>query len=260
MITHRMARLARFTLVLQNASGVASGFLLVSVAYYLGALAAFSIGTLSDHIFAPFWPPNIVLFCSLLLAPPRRWWIFVAAVFPAHLLAEMQVGMPLSQNLVAFATNCAVATLNAWGVGRLIAGPPWFGTLRQASLYVAITVIASPAVVALGGAFVPIMGGGSVADFWTFWANWYFANALAAATLGPVFLTWFGSTEGEYPFARHKAEAVVVLLALGVACLAAFGIGPGTVKEGFVPTLLYLPVPLVLWATLRFGERGASAA
>ncbi|HET9220313.1 MAG TPA: hypothetical protein VFR18_25260, partial [Terriglobia bacterium] len=31
--------------------------LFVALAYYLGAQAAFAIGTLSDRIFAPFWPP-----------------------------------------------------------------------------------------------------------------------------------------------------------------------------------------------------------
>ena len=34
---------------------------------------------------------------------------------------------------------------------------------------------------------------------------------------------------------------------------------PGAVPAGFVPTLLYLPLPFVLWATIRFGDEGASA-
>ena len=46
---------------------------IVAIAYYLGAEIAFLIGTLSDRIFAPFWPPNIVLFCVLLVTPPRQW-------------------------------------------------------------------------------------------------------------------------------------------------------------------------------------------
>ena len=46
---------------------------IVAIAYYLGAEIAFLIGTLSDKIFAPFWPPNIVLFCALLITPPRQW-------------------------------------------------------------------------------------------------------------------------------------------------------------------------------------------
>src|ERR1041385_6509023 len=96
----------------------------VAVAYYLGAEAAFAIGTLSDRIFAPFWPPNIVLFCTLLLVPKRQWWLYIAATFPAHVIAEVAVGMPLAQLLVAFASNCVVAILNAIGVRWLLKQPP----------------------------------------------------------------------------------------------------------------------------------------
>ena len=103
----------------------------LALSYYLGAQAAFYVGTLSDRIFAPFWPPNTILFCALLLVPRRHWWL-CAAAFPAHVVAEIGVGMGPTQLLVAFVTNCAVAMLNAYGVSRFMVGPDWFGTLRQA--------------------------------------------------------------------------------------------------------------------------------
>src|SRR5689334_19748258 len=68
----------------------------VAIAYYLGAEAAFLVGTLSDKIFAPFWPPNVILFCALLVTTPRRWWVLILATFPAHVAAELGVGMPIS--------------------------------------------------------------------------------------------------------------------------------------------------------------------
>jgi len=136
--------------------------LFVAVAYYLGALAAFEIGTLTDRIFAPFWPPNVVLFCALILVPARRWWLYIAAVFPAHVLAEATVGMPAAQVLVAFGTNCLVATINAWGVQRFLKEPPWFGTLRSASIYVLLAAGIGPAAAAFGGAFVQVLGDGSI--------------------------------------------------------------------------------------------------
>src|SRR5262245_10439482 len=100
------------------------GPVLVAVAYFIGAEIAFLIGTLSDKIFAPFWPPNVILFCALLVVPERRWWLFIAAAFPAHAAAELGVGMPAGQLLVAFATNCAVAVINAAAVRRLLGHPP----------------------------------------------------------------------------------------------------------------------------------------
>src|SRR5690242_17662325 len=109
--------------------------LIVALAYYFGAQAAFWIGTLSDRLFAPFWPPNVILFCALLLVPKRQWWLYIAAAFPAHLLAETTVAMPAMQSLVAFASNCMLALLSAFLVLRFLAGPPWFGTLRQTAIY-----------------------------------------------------------------------------------------------------------------------------
>src|SRR5437868_12820162 len=108
----------------------ALGPLLLGVAYYGGAKAAFAIGTLTQ-MFAPFWPPNAVLLCALLLTPQRRWWAYVLAAFVAHLVAERNLGMPMPQLLVAFACNVAVAVLNAVLLRRALTGPPWLGDLRK---------------------------------------------------------------------------------------------------------------------------------
>jgi signal transduction histidine kinase len=238
------------------------GPLIAAIAYYCGALAAFLIGTLSDRIFAPFWPPNVILFCALLLVPYRHWWIYIAAVFPAHVVAELHVGMPMPQMLVAFATNCMVALLNAFAVRHFLGGPPWFGNLRKASRYILATAVACPAVSALGGAFVPILGGGPVDNYWIYWAHWYVANALSSLTIGPLFLTWYG--EGwrwlKAVPRRRQIEAVLLTAGVVVVCSVAFQFSASAAEAGLLPVLLYAPLPLILWTAVRFGERGASAA
>ena len=245
----------------QEAGAIVFTLAVLALSYYLGAEAAFFIGTLSDRIFAPFWPPNIILFCALLVVARRHWWLCIAAAFPAHVVAELGVGMGTTQLLVAFVTNCAVALLNAYGVRRFMVGPDWFGTLRQAGTYILITVIVSPAIGALGGAFVPLLSQGEITSYWVSWAHWYSANALAGATLGSVFMTWHNVGAGPSPVtAGPRVEMALLLFGLVGACAIAFGAGPGAVPAGFVPTLLYLPLPFVLWATIRFGAKGASAA
>jgi signal transduction histidine kinase len=238
------------------------GPLIAAVAYYCGALAAFAIGTLSDRIFAPFWPPNVILFCALLLVPSRHWGVYIAAVFPAHVVAELHVGMPAGQMLVAFATNCMVALLNAFAVRRFLGGPPWLSNLRKASQYILATAVVCPAVSALGGAFVPILGGGSVENYWIYWAHWYVANALPSLTIGPMFLTWYGEGLGWLKSVPRRRQIEAVLLAAGVvvACIVAFQFSARAADAGLLPVLLYAPLPLILWTASRFGARGASAA
>ena len=133
------------------------GLLLTGVGYLAGAEVAFAIGTLSDNFFAPFWPPNTVLFCAFIFAPYRQWWIYIAAVLPVHVFVEWQVAMPTPQIIVAFATNCAVAMLNARLVRQFLITPPWLNSFPRATLFVIGTACINPALVAFGGAFVRIL-------------------------------------------------------------------------------------------------------
>ena len=244
------------------AAGDLRGPILVSVAYFLGAESAFVVGTLSDRIFAPFWPPNVILFAVLLRAPVSRWWLYVVAVVPAHVLAELHIGMQLVPMAVALATNCMVAVLCALAVRQQLEGAPWFGTLRKASLYVIVTALVVPALVAFGGAFVLIHGDAANGNYLFAWTQWLLANSLGFLTLGPIFLTWFG--EGWRPWSGLSAarliEAGAIAIALVVVSGLAFHFAANTVEIGLTPALLYSPLPLVLWAAVRFGERGASAA
>jgi len=244
---------------LRHSAASLQGPALVALIYFFAAEAAFYIGTLSDRIFALFWPPNVVLFCALLIVPQRRWWLYIAAAFPAHVIAEFGVGMPAPQLLVAFATNCTVAILNAYGVRRFVGDPPWFGTFQKASLYIVIAAGVGPALSALGGAFVPILGGGPLSNYWIYWAHWYVANALPNLTIGPVFLIWFstGTRWSRWlPSRRHVEPAILAALLLGI-CIVATQIG-GLVNSAFLPVLLFAPLPFVLWAAVRYGEKGAS--
>src|SRR6186713_1117782 len=234
--------------------------LIVAIAYYLGAEIAFLIGTLSDRIFAPFWPPNIVLFCALLVTPPRQWWIYIAATLPAHTLAELGVGMPMPQLVVAFVTNCLVAIANAFAVRRLIVGPPWFSTIGKTIIYVLITAFLSPAFCALGGAFVQVLGSGSMDDYGLYWARWYASNALGSLTLGPIAMICLESTTRPRLAPTGRAvEAAIIAAFLIAACIIAFEDLP-SIASGYLPLLLYLPLPIIIWAAVRFGAKGASGA
>jgi signal transduction histidine kinase len=238
------------------------GPVIVSLMYYLGAEAAFFIGTLSDKIFALFWPPNVILFCALMFVSQRRWWQYIVAVFPAHAIAEHGVGMPVLQMLVAFVTNCMVALLNAYAVRRFVGDPPWFGSFKKATNYILITAGLAPSLCAFGGAFVPILGGGALEDYWAFYAHWYLANALTNLTLGPVLLIWFSSAAKwtDWIPSRHHLEPVLMTMILVSTCVAITHFADSAVHNRFLPALLLLPLPIVLWAAVRFGEKGASAA
>jgi signal transduction histidine kinase len=236
--------------------------LLTFFAYLTAAELAFFVGTLSDKIFAPFWPPNIVLLCALLLTR-RGWrWIAVLAAFPAHVIAEAGIGMSLSGLLAAFATNLAVAALSTAAIQSQLVERPWLSTFRSTANFVFIVGFVCPAIVAFGGAFVPILSGGGVENYWNFWTQWFASNALGNLALGPLALVL--ATEGPRAFwaqnMERRTEACLIATSLIVVCAIVFEQPAGQLMRSFLPALFYLPVPLVLWAASRFGVKGASAA
>jgi signal transduction histidine kinase len=232
----------------------------VFIAYLVGAELAFLIGTLSDKIFAPFWPPNVVLLGAMLLMPRERWWLAIAAAFPAHALAEAGVGMPVAQMLVAFVSNVAVAGASAAGIWWLLGEPPWFATVRKATIYVVLVGFVCPAIAAFGGAFVQILGGARE-GYPTLWLHWLAANVLGNLTLGPIALIVAGEgMKAFWPRTRaRQIEAVLLIFALVIVANVAFRASAGSVTEAFLPSVLYAPLPLIVWCAARFGAAGASA-
>ena len=235
--------------------------LLVGLAYYLGAQFAFLIGTLSDQVFALFWPPNVILFCALLFRPRREWLTLIAAAFVAHVAAEVGVGMAVPQLLVAFVTNCLVALLNAYAVRRLLDPPPWLGTFRRmGTLY------------SDHRRHQPRYSPPSAAPSCRFWEegrsrttgcsgrSGISANALPSVTLGPVLMIWLPSLSAGWDGRRHFSSSSPQPLPsrLIAICLLSTELEGMSTLHIFSPAIALLPLPLILYASIRYGEKGAS--
>jgi signal transduction histidine kinase len=240
--------------------GSLRGALLTAAFYYLGAQAAFLIGTFTDQALALFWPPNVILFCILLLVPERRWWIYVLAVLPAHVLAEAGVGMSPAPMVAAFVSNTAVAILNAYAVRNFLGEPPWLGSFQKACAYIVLIGFITPGFVAFGGACVPLLGGRGADEFWTFYAHWFLANAILNLTLRPFLLCWFPEFRRWrhwVPLRKHVEPTIITIVLIAVCFSSAYAAG-AIVGSNFLSVFLLLPLPFVLWAAARYGGKGAS--
>src|SRR4029453_18373621 len=120
--------------------------------------------------FAPFplavlWPPNAMVFGALLIAPTRWWWVLLAAVLPAHLLAETQEGVPISMVLCWYVSNMSEALIGA-GLVRYLAGQPTrLDTLHGVTVVCCSAVVAAALSSLLDATFVSVIGWGK-AEFW----------------------------------------------------------------------------------------------
>src|SRR5262245_37555283 len=90
-------------------------------AYYLGAILGFELKP-GPFPISTLWPPNSILFAALILAPLDLWWLILLGVLPAHLLVQLQSGVPLLRSLGWFLSNCSEALLGAILVCRCFNG------------------------------------------------------------------------------------------------------------------------------------------
>ncbi len=238
---------------------IAATALLVSVGYYIGANLGFIL-RFPPAIPSVLWPPNAILTATLLLAPARRWWIYLLAAFPAHLVAEMAVPWPTEFVLALFATNCSEALIAAVCVRRFSDAPAKFDTLRGVVVFLLGAVFFAPfaSSFADAAAVAGLMG----EPYWRVWRMRFFSNVLAELALVPAILsvvTTRSSSSRQRRLRRHIEAALLALgfLTVGIVILAGPAYGQGAIP-GSPYTLLALLLPFTLWAAVRFGPEGAS--
>ncbi|MDB5772204.1 MAG: hypothetical protein JWM42_2578 [Burkholderia sp.] len=229
--------------------------LLVAIGYYCGALIGFAL-TFEPLPVSVLWPPNSVLVAALLLAPPRQWWLILTFVFPAHLAAELQSGVPMAMLLAWFASNCSEALIGAVIVRRLLGERLRFDSLRHVGLFVFVCAFLAPFISSfLDAALVTLIGWGQ-GSYWQLWRLRFFSNVLAILAFVPVFLTWDSSIIASIRGlpAMHRLQGSIWALALlGVSCVAFItGLGSSTGMRLLPQLLLYAPLAILLWAAVRF--------
>ena len=225
----------------------------MAIAYYLGVKVGLVLTAATSPV-SVLWPPNALLFGALLLAPTRWWWILLAAAFPAHVLAEVEAGLPIVMVLAWFASNVSEALIGASLVRWLAGGRKIrLDTVRSVAGFVGAAVVASVLSSFLDAAFVRL-NEWAPTGYWTLWWSRVWSNVLATLTFTSVMVVWTRGRIARLRGASHARlmEAAVLLAGLVTVSVVAFGVGR-IVPEQTARSLLYLPVPFLMWAAVRFG-------
>src|SRR2546423_322032 len=229
----------------------------VFAGYYVGCKIGFAL-TFHPHPVSVLWPPNSVLVAALLLTPPRVWWFVLLAAFPAHLAAQFQSHVPPLMILCWFVSNSCEAVIGAVLTRYLAGGPIHFRSLRNVGIFCLCVVFVGPLLSSfLDAAFV----------VWNHWGHdsygqliriRLFSNALAALIVVPLVVTW--ATIGISGLRTARLSRYLEACALFVGLLLVSYAVLYKVGSGADSALLFLPLPFLLWAAVRFGAVGASTA
>jgi two-component system, LuxR family, sensor kinase FixL len=226
--------------------------------YYLATRTAWVL-TIPDSRVSLFFPPHAVLVSILLLVPTRHWWAYTLAAAASHYFATQQEDWPPLYALQAEAFDAVKNVLAAAGIRIFIKSPFNRITLREAIIFVLIAAVVVPFGTAFWGAEFTVANNFET-QYWVEWRNLGVSNGVTAIVLVPAILL------GVHSFSAKRINAAPMrileacflaagILAVGYVVFDRLPAGPDT-----SPALLYAPIPLLIWAALRFGLGGISAS
>lgn len=226
----------------------------VALGYYVCCFVG-TVLSVPPSGYAIIWPATAFLVGVLLLTPVRYWWTYLLGVVPAHLLlVDVFQHPPTPPLLAAFqiAGNAALATINALAVRRTNRGPLRFDSFRNMLVFIVVASLAIPSLVNAVALSLQLAAGWTQ-DLWLAWRQWMLGSIFPTVTLTPLMVLAAGRG---FAVARlSRAEALGLSLALFGLTYLAFG---QSAEAAYLPELLLIPLPIMLWAAVRWGPAGAS--
>jgi len=260
MVFDRLATVtSNLTVSLAPGLRTSSIALLVAISYYAGSQVGF-LFTPPGQPISTFWPPNAILLGVFLLTPPRIWWAFVLAVLPAHLLIQLQFGVPVLSALGWFVGNISEALLGAGCIH-------FFFFAKKTSLFESVkgVVIFLAFGVGLATLVTSFLDAGSTVltglgrNFWMVWTTRLTNNMVANLTIVPPLVIFGTSQISQLRKAKISAYLEAAALGVGIVVVSVLVFGAEN-APGMIPAFIYVPLPFLLWAALRFGPGGLSAS
>ncbi len=205
------------------------------------------------------WPPNALVFASLLLTRTGLWPLLLVCVLPFHMAVQLSHGIPVLTAAGWYLTNVSEALLGAACLRRFAASrqtdaPALFQSFEGILHFVLFGVVTAPVVTSFLDVGV-VVGTGWGADYWRMWLDRSFSNMLANLTLVPLIVLvvcrWRFATLSRHRYIEAASIAASITVIVGIV----FGTADGNVS---VETLIYVLLPVLLWAAVRFGSAGAS--
>lgn len=232
--------------------------ILVALSYGFGSYIGFTLTPSHDPI-ATFWPPNAIFLAALLLSPKRMWLPFLVAVLPAHILVQLNSGVPLISSFGWYLGNTGEALIGATLVRKFSKSESLFDSVDGLIAFLVFGVVVAPLVTSFWDAAVVITSGLS-RGYWIHWTTRQFSNMLAILTLVPTIAIGWSDLLKWIRKASWTQYAEAGILIIGTVSIGLFVFGAESAPHLTAPALLYLPFPFLLWACLRFGLGGLSAS
>jgi PAS domain S-box-containing protein len=226
---------------------------LLAILYFIAARAGLTLAFI--HVSATsVWPPTGIALAALLLFGRGLWpGVFVGA-FVANITTIGDVGtsVAIRASLLIAAGNTLEAVAGEFLVRRFAGGLHALQQARCVFIFAGIVGLAAPTIAATIGtvslAAHHLLGAASARDVWL---TWWLGDGVGALLFAPLLLLWVDRQRAQWRPARI-IEAILLVATTVLVAQVVFG---GLLAPR---PLSFLCIPVVLWASFRFGQLEAA--
>ena len=219
--------------------------LIVACIYVAAAKLGLSLSVAHGNA-TPVWAPAGISLAVLVLFGRRYW----PGVLLGAFVANVTTPIPVWAALLIGIGNTLEALLGAILLRR-VGFRPALDRGRDVLTLATLGGIVAPIVSATVGVSA-LTAAGEIAsgDLWFHWSVWWIGDAMGIVLLASLLMSWF--SDRSQLSMRDIGEAFVILAGVIVVGAIVFSREP--------PAASFLVFPLIVWSTLRFGQRGATAS
>jgi PAS domain S-box-containing protein len=210
----------------------------------------------------PLYLTGPVTASALLLTPPRRWWPYLLLPLPLIVFDYWLDRLPLTPAVVEVVVfvyliivcNSAIPVSLLRRFGAL---PLRFATVGEVTRFVVCVGIG-----ALAGMLIASTAR-AVVFSWDFWISWqmgYVGYVLRIVIFTPAIVLWLTDGPGGLGLTTQSRRIELGVLSFATVLVGGLVFGTRLTDLTVAHTLIYLLVPLLIWAALRFGPQGLASA
>ena len=233
----------------------------LGVAYAVGARLAFSIQGVSAFA-SSVWPPAGIAQAGLLLFGRKAWPAIVLGIFLLDLVN------PHEKILAVWFGGAAGGILQATfavTLLRRIGFNPAINSLKDVvKLVIGGGIVSTQISCTIGALSIYLAGKINWAEYWQVRWNWWLGDTMGVLILTPLILIFCRPKQTVDLLKDPKGisnywfwRVIWLLLLLGVSLLVFESKNEASISHY---PLEYLPFPLIIWAAIQFGQRGAVLA
>jgi len=229
-------------------------YAVVFVAYVATARIGLSFDALAG-IATTVWPPTGIALAALVLRGPQLW----PAVSLAAFVVNVTTGIPVWGAAIIAVGNTLEAVVGA-SLLRRFAFDPRLGRLRDVLLLVGCAALVSTMISATFGVAAAALANLPRAESYpVFWAVWWVGDAMGNVLIAPLICVW---ASAPFRWSRRPLrwlECGLLVAALTLVSTIVFR-QPTNIRAIELVRGTYALAPLLIWAALRFEQRGTTAA